>query len=377
MGAEPRAGKTVAPEGEDRRLSIPTRGRAGCRTGRPTWRSKAGGRSALLVAVVLLAGCRLGPGVEGLVDLAPPGSDSLRLVYLGTGGWIMEHGDAQIMAAPLFSNPGVVRTGLWTIQADTSEIDRWMSQYDVRRTSVILSGHAHYDHLMDVPRVAKRHAPRARILGNRTVAYTLSMWSGVADRMDVVDPAGAADHETAASHAEALWRQYGDVRVLPLRSHHAAHFDGYTLYQGSREYPLEEAPTVAGDWLDGNTLAFLIDFLDDNGRVAFRIYYQDAVAAPPLGFAPDALIAERPVDVALFVPATFDQVDWHPEAFVENLQPRWVLLGHWEDFFVPVDAPTRSIFLSDIGHFEDRLERVFDGPFWRPEIGTEFRFPGR
>ncbi|MDX1493983.1 MAG: hypothetical protein R3253_08000, partial [Longimicrobiales bacterium] len=99
--------------------------------------------------------------------------------------------------------------------------------------------------------------------------------------------------------------------------------------------------------------------------------------APPLGFAPDSLMAERPVDVAIFVPATFDQVDWHPEAFVQNLDPRWVLLGHWEDFFVPVDERTRSIMLSDIGHFEDRLDRVFDGDFWRPEIGTEFRFGRR
>ena len=95
----------------------------------------------------------------------------------------------------------------------------------------------------------------------------------------------------------------------------------------------------------------------------------------PVGFAPDALIGERPVDVAILVPATFDQVDWHPEAFVENLQPRWVLLGHWEDFFVPMDEPTKSIFLTDVRHFERRLERVFDGEWWRPEKGTEFRFP--
>jgi hypothetical protein len=52
-----------------------------------------------------------------------------------------------------------------------------------------------------------------------------------------------------------------------------------------------------------------------------------------------------------------------------------VLLGHWEDFFVPVDEPTRSIRLTDIGHFEGRLDRVFDGEWWRPDLWTEFRFP--
>lgn len=326
-----------------------------------------------LSCVLALGGCnRLGPGVEGLVDLAPPGADSLRMVYLGTGGWIIERGDDQILTAPLFSNPGVLRTGLRTISADTAEIDRWMSNHDVRDAHVILSGHAHYDHLMDVPRVALRHAPRARILGNRTVAHTLGEWSGVDDRIDVVDPETVGDHETVGA-----WLRYGDVRVMPLRSHHAPHFDGYTLYQGALDRPLDDEPRYAREWLDGNTLAFLVDFLDDDGRVAFRVYYQDAVVAPPLGFAPASLIDERPVDVAVFVPATFDQVDWHPEAFVANLRPAWVLLGHWEDFFVPVEEPTHSIFLSDIGHFEDRLDRVFEGDYWRPEIGTEFRFPRR
>ncbi|HSM60684.1 MAG TPA: hypothetical protein VK849_07790, partial [Longimicrobiales bacterium] len=105
--------------------------------------------------------------------------------------------------------------------------------------------------------------------------------------------------------------------------------------------------------------------------------YQDAVAAPPRGFAPEALMAERPVDVAILVPATFDQVDWHPEAFVANLRPRWVLLGHWENFFEPPAAPTRSIMLTDLGHFQDRLHRVFDGKSWLPDIGTEFVFPAR
>ena len=80
------------------------------------------------------------------------------------------------------------------------------------------------------------------------------------------------------------------------------------------------------------------------------------------------------MDVAIFIPATFDQVDWHPEAFVENLQPDRVLLGHWEDFFVPIGDETRSIAMADISHFESRLSRVFDGDFWRPDIGTLFRF---
>jgi len=318
----------------------------------------------------LLAAClrSSGPGVSGLVEAGPDRPDALRAVYLGTGGWIFEHAGDVVLTGPLFTNPGFVTTGLLPIRSDSVLVDRYMSRYDVSAASAILVGHAHYDHLMDVPGVARRHAIRARVVGSRTVANTLGTWSGLDGRIDVVDDS-AADQETVGR-----WLRYGDgVRVMALRSHHAPHFDGYTLYRGTRDTPRTEEPAWATDWVDGETYAFLIDFMAGPDSVAFRVYYQDAVSPAPAGFAPDALIAERPVDVAVLVPATFDQVDWHPEAFVENLRPRYVLLGHWEDFFSPMDAPTRSMRLTDIRHFERRLGRVFEGEWWRPDRWTELR----
>lgn len=334
-------------------------------------------RKAVGVALFAMAatGCwhAMEPGVSGRVDVAPPGaSDLVRMTYLGVGGWIIERGDAQVVAAPLFSNPSFVRTGLAEIHSDTAVVNRHMAPYDVSDAVAILVGHAHYDHLMDVPQVARRWAPRARILGSLTTKYTLGDWSGVAGRTTVVnDLAGDVDHV-------GRWIDVGKgVRVMALLSDHGPHFDGYELYSGTRDHPLEEEPKWATEWLDGPTYAFLVDFLDPDGSVAFRVYYQDAVAAYPRGLAPEALVRERPVDVAILVPATFDQVNWDPEAFVLNLRPRWVLLGHWENFFVPPENPTRSIMLTDIGHFRDRLARVWSGESWLPDIGTEFRFPVR
>jgi hypothetical protein len=331
------------------------------------WAGTAAGAATLALAACLRA---TGPGVSGSIDLAPDAPDALRAVYLGSGGWILEHGGETVLTGPLFTNPGLLRTGLLAIRADTAEIDRWMSRYDVSEAVAILVGHAHYDHLMDVPRVASRHAPRARIVGSRTVANVLGTWSGLEDRVDVVDDS-AGDQRTVGR-----WLRYGrNVRVMALRSRHAPHFAGYTLYRGTQDTPRTTEPEWATEWLDGETHAYLIDFMASPDSVAFRVYYQDAVAPAPAGLAPEPLIAERRVDVAILVPATFDQVDWHPEAPVENLDPRWVLLGHWEDFFVPVDEPTRSIRLTDLGHFEGRLDRVFAGEWWRPDLWTEFRFP--
>lgn len=339
--------------------------------GAPCRRRRAAGW--WLPPLLVLSACWLPtyPEVSGRIDLAPPGGDAVTFTYLGVGGWIVRRGDVQWMAAPLFTNPSLLRTGLAEVRSDTAVVSRHMAAYPgADRTRVILVGHAHYDHLMDVPHVAKRHAPEARIVGSRTVLNTLGTWSGLAHRVDLVEP-----HAADAEHA-GRWIQYGaGLRVLPLRSKHAPHFEGFTLYQGEVDAPYDTEPRWASEWLDGETFAFLVDFLDPDGSVAFRVYYQDAVVQPPLGFAPPSVLAERPVDVAIFVPATFDQVDWHPEAFVENLRPRWVLLGHWEDFFRRPEERTRSIFLTDIGHFRERLDRVFRGESWLPEKGTVFRFP--
>ena len=294
----------------------------------------------------------------------------MTLTYLGTGGWIMEHAGEMLLTGPLFSNPDIFRVGFRPLISDTALVDRYMGEYDVAAARAILVGHGHYDHLMDVPRVSTRHAPSARIVGSTTVANALGTWSGLADRVEVVSGDDAGDRVTVGR-----WMAFGPrLRVMALRGHHGPHFDDLTLFKGTIDHPRRTQPSNAREWLDGPTYAFLIDFLNDAGETVFRIYYQDAVMQPPKGFAPEQVIAQRPVDVAIFVAATFDQVDWHPEAFVENLAPSSVILGHWENFFTPMGEPTSALGISDLSYFERRLSSVLDGEWWRPEIGTVFHF---
>jgi hypothetical protein len=307
-----------------------------------------------------------------VTEAGAQGDDALRMTYLGTGGWILEYRGEQVLTGPLFTNPAVLAAGFSDIASDTTLVDRYMAPYDVSGAGVILVGHAHYDHLMDVPRVALRYAPEARILGSRTVLNTMGTWSGLAGRVDVAEGA-AGDQETVGR-----WISYGPrVRVMPLRSLHGPHFAGLTLYRGTVDAPLARPPRRSGEWLDGETFAFLVDFLDGDGTVAFRVYYQDAGPPPPLGFAPSAVIAERAVDVAVLVPATFEEVPWHPEGIVRNLRPRRIVLGHWEDFFQPVEGAEEPVPLTDFSEFAKRLARVFDGDVWLPARFAEIRLaPG-
>ena len=327
-----------------------------------------------LLPALLLAGaaCAKGfpePAVRGTVTVPCCGQrEPVELTYLGVGGWLVRHGDAALLTAPFFSNPSLVEAGLMPIAAVPERIEANLPPVD--DVTAILVGHAHYDHLMDVPYVLAERAPRAVVYGNATVAHQLAPFGVDAARVRVVeDGVGTAE-------APGRWIAVGEgVRVMPLASDHAPHFAGETLYSGERRRPMEAPPERADEWLAGRTLAWLIDLLDAEGRTAFRIYYQDAVAAAPFGLPPE-LPDGHGVDVALLVPATYAEVRWHPERVLDAAAPRHVLLQHWEDFFQAPSPRPPPVPFTDLEDFLDRMRAALpEGVGWHlPAPGTRFVF---
>jgi hypothetical protein len=273
------------------------------------------------------------------------------------------------LTAPLFSNPSLLRAGLTRIGSDSARIERHLP--DVSDVSAILVGHGHYDHLLDVPYLARARAPRAVIYGNETTGHQLAPYALAAGRVRVIERAELGDVERAGR-----WIPVSPgARIMALRSDHAPHLAGVTLFSGVRTRDMERPPAAAPEWLDGETIAFLIDLLNRDGSVALRVYFQDAIPAPPLGLVPP-LGDGVSVDVALVVPATYAEVSWHPEALLANARPRHVLLGHWENFFQPADEPAEPVAFTDLNDFVRRLVKSLpEGSGWHlPLPGTRFGF---
>jgi hypothetical protein len=146
----------------------------------------------------------------------------------------------------------------------------------------------------------------------------------------------------------------------------------------------------AADWRAGQTLAWLIDFLDSDGGIAHRVYVQDAAASAPVSLVHPDLLAERAVDLAILEVGSTDAVRAHPTEALANLEPRFALGIHWEDFFTPQDEPIEpSPFLDDPGAFDLVAEAALpagvaevtvdgelaEGRYWRPVPQTSFVFP--
>jgi len=393
-----RGGKLVGvtPENQTSENSI----RGTVRHDQPCARRSSGFELALLILVLIgAAGCAgsirdlpIDSGAALIAPGDPTYETTVQVKYLGAGGVLIKRGTDSLLTAPFFSNPSILRVilgefSLAEFKSRPEQVNRFMGPKDepvLAEVAGVLVGHAHYDHLMDLPYIKKRFLPRARIYGSDAMKNTLAADPGL-DHDEIV----SVEHEAweAPQDGEpeqpAQWRQVTPrLRFLALKSEHAPIFWGIKFFEGRYEVPLVALPTRPSGWREGQTLAYLIDFLGvDRRTVEFRIHYQDAASNPPFGFAPlfTGTPDARAVDLAILCMPGFDQVRQYPEALVSRTRARAALLIHWEDFFAPLpDDPRdlRTVPTLDAQAFIERLKPALSGaPFKMPAPGAWLRYP--
>lgn len=281
--------------------------------------------------------------------------DRVEMSYLGSGGWLIELGDHALMTGPHFSTPGWGSVLFGSVSPNDERIDRALDTLRTEHVEAILIGHAHYDHLLDVPATLERHTPGADVYGSATVRNLIG--ASVPSATDVV----AIPLEQAATiEKPGSWfaSPSGRFRWMPIASRHSDHFWKIQLFKGSVDEPQDELPDDAGGWKLGETYAYLIEVLDDRGRPALRIYYNDSGSTRPFGFPPASLLAEEVPLVAILTAPGYRWEDDYPEDIVEHLAPDFVIAGHWEDFFREQDGNPRPIPGTFFRGFIDRLDAI-------------------
>lgn len=322
---------------------------------------------AALASALALSSClpiyRNAPGEPPDPTGAPNGESAVQVRFLGVGGFLIRRGEDAFLTAPLYSNPSELEL-LGFIDPVPELIGRFHPPTpDVK---AIFVGHAHYDHLMDVPYVWPDTAD-AMIYGNISARNILSGYSesavvppqtpripeshvrAVNDTDDnVVDYRMCVDREgfLDETNIQGRWVDVPGTRMRfrALCSEHPPQFAGVVhFWTGGVLRPRFRPPNKPEDYQEGETHAFLIDFMNAAGtRPEFRIYYQDAPTNAPIGEVDPSLIRDKRVDLALLCVGSFKYVN-NPTHIVANTDPRYVLLGHWENFFQPQDEKLKGL----------------------------------
>ena len=351
--------------------------------------------AALASALILVAGCgpeRIirhqivsAPHAVGCVpaDCGDP-RDQVSVTYLGISGILVEHGGHVLLTAPFFSMPPLLswRPGAlrWLtdrpIVPDTAVIERLLPR-SADRASVILVGHGHYDHLLDVPYIATHRTRSAIIFGSPSVRHML-----MGDRVLRSSPsrvvaiprnkAGDADRD-----GDWFYSPDSAFRFMALVADHAPNLKigdwPFLFARGTLAADLDTLPRMAAAWKLGEPYAYLIDVLSNSPRrTIFRIYFEDAPSEPPLGFPPARLLASGTVDLAILCAATSSNVKATPDSLVRMLKPAGVMVTHWESFFRPALRPKRLSGATDMHMFVGSLRRSLP-----PRAGWVMPLPGQ
>ena len=309
------------------------------------------------------AGCSLMPkdlNKEIAVTLPEIDADKIiKIKYLGAGGVIISRGDDAIMSAPFFSNFTIPELA-FPIKANKKEVDKYYKELKNESISGIIVGHSHYDHLIDLPYIHSKYHKECKIYGSTTTKnLLLSDKNSPISQDKIIDVTDKMASEKKIG--EWIWVKEGKIRIMPIISSHSPHIAGVKFYGGKVEKPMEKQPRMASDWVEGDTLAYLIDFMEGE-RVVYRVYYQDAASSSPYGLYPK--LDEKKVDTAILCVGGYSEAEKYPEYIVKTIKPESVMMIHWEDFFLPYGSNFMEIIniKEPIGKstvkFRERVESI-------------------
>jgi len=353
------------------------------------------------MAVIFAACCSCGDDAQ---------DDRLFVRAMGNQGFLMRFGGEGVLSVPMYSNPTMDEVVNDQILPNPELIHRFLGDAKLSEVRAIVTGHAHYDHLMDLPYVWPK-TDQAMIYATKTAKHILAgyapdpaahcppidpaeqTWPPIPrDRVvafndpddDRVDTRLCVGQETCtgvSGNQPGSWIEVPGYHIR-LRALCGSHPDQLWIVhfaQGCWDEDYCRPPELASDYREGTTLALLIDFLDKSGEPVFRIYYQDAPTDGPVGHVPEELLAEKGIDLAILCVGNYDIVRDQPGEIIAALNPRYVLAGHWEDFFRKPGEPLQPQPFLNLDDFMSRLEaacppRSGEQWCWLAEPGMDFSF---
>ena len=236
----------------------------------------------------------------------------LVLTYLGVAGWELDAGAHTLLVDPYFTRQRIKEDGT-VAKPDSAAIAR----YAPAHADVILVEHSHYDHLLDVPEIARRTG--AMVVGTESTV-NVARASGIGD-----------EHALVARAGEAL--TFGPFTVDVKNGLHAL--------TGIPNVPIPKGVTTpmrSGDYGEGSTLHYVVHV---QGRTVLFISSANYIEAELANVRPDVLVVATGLREAI--------PDYTCRLVNALGHPKLVLANHFDNFGTPL-TPHKNTLSDDARH---------------------------
>lgn len=286
---------------------------------RPKRRPRALGRRSVLRGAALGAATGLVSSTTttaGAAVHSAPSAGSASFRWLGTSGWRIDVNGRTVLFDPYITR---FKTGLFCgefhpgteLTSDPALIDE-----HVDRPEIVLVSHSHWDHISDVPHIAKTTG--ARIVGTETTFHLLVALGVDREQISVVKGGEILD--------------FAGITVEVVSSRHSRNKNYSYFAPGTLHAPPAAPPTTIADLPEGDTLAFQVTAGAD-GPSAFLMGASD--------FSERALDGLRPDLAMIAVPATAATFRYAPRLLKALGEPGVVVPVHWDNSPGVTDEPSR------------------------------------
>jgi L-ascorbate metabolism protein UlaG (beta-lactamase superfamily) len=260
-----------------------------------------------------------------------PSSATFR--WLGTAGWRIDVGKRTVLFDPYLTR---FTTGLYEGAFDPRtplQTRPEVVNAHIGRPDLVLVSHSHWDHLADVPHIAKTTG--ARVVGTETTYHLLVALGVDAAQISVVKGGEVLDFDGIIVEV---------VPSLHSRNKKCAYFAPGTL-----NAPPSTVPSTISDLPEGDTLAFQVT-AGDSGSSAFLMGASDFSEREVRGLRPDLAMIAVPSSTAThrYVPRLLRALD----------HPRVAVPVHWDNFEVPLSGSPERDPVMDLDAFVAQVAKV-------------------
>lgn len=269
--------------------------------------------------------------------------------YYGTGCLTVQRGESAILTDPYVSNLPAVQVSLGKVKTDKKYVDLYINPGTFRKVKMVVAGHSHYNHLLDIPYLSKYLPETTPVLLNHSGKHILSYYQ-LNQQMVVMNDIAGTDSQLG------YWYYSADstVRTMAFRSKHQPKMAGLSNQNRVYNSDLSGEPILVSDWQAGNVYSYVVDFLEED-TIGYRMLFMSSGAVDPHGMFPRKLVDEHPINDMFISASAKLEFDDYPGPIIDLCSPERVFLIHWERSGKKKESQMKAIDQKNLDELKAKL----------------------